>query len=128
MAPKKILIAVPDNDFDTTEVSVPWRLFTNAGHSVTFATEHGDKAPACDPLLLKGVIFGKLGAEPEVCQFYAELKKSPEFNSPVTWSSISPKTYDALILPGGHAPGMRQYLASTLLQKKVREFFEANSL
>jgi len=27
-----ILIPLPDCDFDTTEVAVPWRLLTRAGH------------------------------------------------------------------------------------------------
>ena len=29
-----------------------------------------------------------------------------------------------MILPGGHAPGMRQYLGSALVQHKVAEFWE----
>ena len=29
-----ILIPLPDRDFDTTEVAVPWRLLTEAGHRV----------------------------------------------------------------------------------------------
>ncbi len=29
--------------------------------------------PACDPLLLTGVLFGKLGARPEPIAFYREL-------------------------------------------------------
>lgn len=28
----RILSSLPDNDFDVTEVSVPWRLLTRAGH------------------------------------------------------------------------------------------------
>jgi len=32
-------------------------------------------------------------------------------------------SYDALLLPGGHAPGMRQYLGSAVLQAKTREFW-----
>ena len=39
-----ILIPLPDRDFDTTEVAVPYRLFRDAGHRVIFATERGDSA------------------------------------------------------------------------------------
>ena len=59
---------LPDTDFDTTEVAVPWRLLTDLGHSIVFATEHGGTAPSCDPRLLTGVIFGKLGRRPRAAR------------------------------------------------------------
>jgi putative intracellular protease/amidase len=65
----RVLMPLPDRDFDTTEVAVPWRLLTDAGHTVTVATEEGGRRPACDPRLLTGVIFGQLGAEPEPIEF-----------------------------------------------------------
>jgi putative intracellular protease/amidase len=120
---KRVFIPLPDHDFDVTEVAVPWRLLTRAGHTVTFATEHGGAAPACDPKLLTGVLFGKLGAAREPKQFYAELEQSREFREPIAWSAIDPAAFDALVLPGGHAPGMKQYLGSELLQHKVAEFW-----
>ena len=116
-----ILSPLPDRDFDTTEVAVPWRLFRDAKHTVVFATEHGSRAPACDPLLLQGVLFGQLGADPEPKRFYDQLTADPAFNAPIAWSAIVPADYDALVLPGGHAPGMRQYLDGAVLQKKVAE-------
>lgn len=118
----RILIPLPDRDFDTTEVAVPWRLFRDAGQQVVFATEGGGSAPACDPLLLRGVLFGQLGADPEPKRYYAELAESPEFRAPIAWSAIVAADYDALVLPGGHAPGMRQYLDSAMLQEKVAAF------
>lgn len=119
----RVLIPLPDTDFDTTEVAVPWRLLTRAGHEVVFATERGGKAPACDPRLLTGVLFGQLGADPEPKRFYHELEQAPEFRTPLAWAALKPADYDGLILPGGHAPGMRQYLASDVLQRKVAEFW-----
>jgi putative intracellular protease/amidase len=118
---RRVLIPLPDRDFDVTEVAVPWRLLTNAGHHVTFATENG-ATPACDPLLLTGVLFGKLGAAEEPKAYYAELEKAPKFLSPTPWAALDLAKFDALVLPGGHAPGMKQYLGSTLLQDKVRAF------
>ena len=120
----KVLVPLPDTDFDTTEVAVPWRLLTDAGHEIVFATEHGGRAPRCDPRLLDGVIFGKLGAEPEPKAFYAQLTKAPELNDPIPWRTIEPDDFDGLLLPGGHAPGMRQYLASATLQEIVGRFWD----
>lgn len=118
----RILVPLPDRDFDVTEVAVPWRLFTRAGHDVVFATERG-ATPACDPLLLTGVLFGQLGAEPEPKQFYAELERSQEFRAPIAWRDVDPAAYGALVLPGGHAPGMKQYLDGAELHAKVAAFW-----
>jgi putative intracellular protease/amidase len=68
---KNILIPLPNKDFDTTEVAVPWKLWKQQGFSITFATENGE-IPACDPLLLRGVIFGQLGAKKEAISFYVQ--------------------------------------------------------
>jgi putative intracellular protease/amidase len=119
----RVLIPVPDNDFDITEVSVPWKLITRAGHSVVFATEAG-RIPRGDPLLLTGVVLGQLGAEPAAKAAYRELERAPELVSPIRYRDIDPEEYDALLLPGGHAPGMRQYLGSSELQGKVCMFWK----
>ena len=118
---KQVLLPLPDRDFDVTEVAVPWRLLTRAGHRVVFATERGGSAPSADPLLLTGVIFGQLGAEDEPKAFYREMEKSPEFQRPVAWADVDPARFDGLILPGGHAPGMRQYLEAEVLFARVAE-------
>lgn len=39
--------------------------------------------------------------------------------------TLDPSDFDALWLPGGHAPGMRQYLGNIQLQQKVFSFFES---
>jgi putative intracellular protease/amidase len=121
----KILMPLPDRDFDVTEVAVPWKLLTRAGHDVVFATEAG-KTPAADPRLIDGVLFGQLGAKPEPLAFYRELESAPAFGSPKPWSRIDPKGFDALHLAGGHAPGMKQYLDSADVQNMARAFFAAN--
>src|ERR1700723_2934768 len=118
----RVVIPLPDRDFDTTEVAVPWRVLTRAGHEIVFATERGAVA-ACDPLLLTGVLFGKLGADPEPRAFYAELEKSPEFRAPIRYDAIDPSSFAALVLPGGHAQGMKQYLESETLRHKATAFF-----
>jgi len=119
---KHVLIPLPDRDFDVTEVAVPWKILTSAGVRVTFATEKGGVTPAADPLLLTGVIFGQLGAEDEPKEFYRELEAAPEFQKTVAWGDVDLKKVDGLILPGGHAQGMRQYLESESLFAKVVAF------
>ncbi len=118
----KVLIPLPDRDFDVTEVAVPWKLLTLARHEPVFATETG-ATPACDPKLLAGVVLGKLGAEAEAKHCYGELERTPGFQRPISWSSIQVEDFDGLLLPGGHAPGMRQYLGSPDLQARVAGFF-----
>lgn len=119
-----VLMPLPDRDFDVTEVAVPWKLLTEAGHRVVLATEDG-ATPACDPLLLTGVVFGKLGARPEPISFYRELERSPEFSAPRRWRDCTAAEVDALLLAGGHAPGMRQYLGSERVQQLTAEMFAA---
>ncbi len=121
---KTVLVPLPDRDFDTTEVAVPWKLLTDAGHRVVFASEHGDVKPECDPLLLSGVLFGKLGAEPEPKRFYEEMSQSDALAHPIAWSTIDAARFDALLLPGGHASGMKQYLGSEELQRVIAAFWK----
>ena len=120
----RVLFPLPDHDFDVTEVVVPWKRLTEAGHEVVFATEAG-ATPACDPLLLTGVIFGQLGANPENCALYRELEQAEAFLEPMRWDAIDVAAFDALHLSGGHAPGMRQYLGSELLHGVARTFVQA---
>jgi putative intracellular protease/amidase len=118
---KQIYVPLPDRDFDVTEVAVPWTLLLEAGHHVVFATETG-ATPACDPLLLTGVVFGKLGARPDAIECYRRLEQVAAFRAPQRWADIDLRAMDALLLPGGHAPGMRQYLGSPIVQRQVVEF------
>jgi putative intracellular protease/amidase len=119
----RVLLPLPDRDFDVTEVAVPWWILRDAGHEVVIATEQPGTVPAADPRLLTGVVFGKLGAAPEAVQRYQELTRAPEFAATTAWAGLDPAAFDALLLPGGHAPGMRQYLGSPVLQEQVARFW-----
>jgi putative intracellular protease/amidase len=119
----RVLIPLPDRDFDVTEAAVPWRLLRDAGHQVVFATEKAGTVPAADPRLLDGVIFGQLGAAPEAKAFYSELTRAAEFSATMAWTGLDPAAFDGLLLPGGHAPGMRQYLGSPVLREQVARFW-----
>ena len=50
----KILIPLPQCDFDPTEVAVSWQILASAGHEVIFATPEGAVAQA-DPVMLDGI-------------------------------------------------------------------------
>jgi putative intracellular protease/amidase len=118
----RVWMPLPDRDFDPTETAVPWRLLTRDGHEVVFATEAGGAPAAGDPKLLDGSL-GSLGPAAEPRAWYDEMVASAAFQRPVAWSEVDPTAFDGLILPGGHAPGMKQYLGSSLLQEKVCAFW-----
>ncbi len=114
---------LPDRDFDVTEVAVPWRILRSAGHQVVFATEEAGTVPAADPRLLTGVLFGQLGAAAPAKHDYRELTKAAEFTTTAAWAGLEVASFDGLVLPGGHAPGMRQYLGSAVLRDQVAQFW-----
>lgn len=126
---KRVLIVVPHTDFDPTEAAVPWKILKAAGNEITFATPDGEKASA-DPAEISGEGLGPLAdvirADANGREAYAELDASEEFNHPVKWSSLKEENFDAIYLPGGHSPGMQQYLRSELLQSLISDFFAAN--
>lgn len=122
---KKVLIPIPDKDFDTTEVAITWKIFMQNNIDVTFSTVSGNIGET-DPLLLTGVIFGQLGAKPNAIAAYREMQKSTAFLSPIKYDNIIPENYDMLFLPGGHAKGMRLYLENKILQDKIVQFFNLN--
>ncbi len=124
---KQVLIPLPDRDFDTTEVAIPWKHFVETGLKVTFSTETGQTGQT-DPRLLTGVIFGQLGAKAEAMAAYRSLEQDEAFQHPISYARIDPQEYDLLLLPGGHAKGMRQYLESKAVQHTALAFLTHNKV
>jgi protease I len=124
-----VLIPLPNRDFDPTETGVPWRLLRARGHHVVFATPDGKPAEA-DPRMVTGkglgIFAAFLRANAIGRSSYLEMTQSTEFRGPMPYAEIVAADFDAVLLPGGHAPGMRPYLESALLQSVVAEFFERN--
>ena len=124
-----VLIPLPDRDFDPTEAGVPWRVLRQRGHRIVFATRDGKIARA-DPRLITGEGLGILAtfmkADNNGRSAYGEMSRSEEFQHPVSHPEIHTENFDALILSGGHAAGMRPYLESNQLQSVVADFFERN--
>ncbi|MCF3960875.1 type 1 glutamine amidotransferase domain-containing protein [Streptomyces fuscigenes] len=119
----RILMPLPDRDFDVTEVAVPWHVLTSAGHDVVVSTQRRGTVPAADPKLLDGVLFGRLGAREEPKRLYHRMVADPRFRGGAAWEDLVAADYDGLLLAGGHATGMRQYLGSRVLQSKVADFW-----
>ena len=106
---------------------MPWRLLAQAGHRCVFATPDARPAQA-DPRMLHGTGLGWLApllrAQAGAVADHDAMLRTPAWREPIAWSDIVADRFDAVLLPGGHAPGMREYLESPLLQAAVARFFE----
>lgn len=114
--------------FDPTEVGVPWRYLVEAGHDVRFATPTGARGTA-DPRMVTGqdlaILKPFLRADRNGVRDWKACEASPAFQSPIAYEAIRADDFDALVLPGGHAKGMRVYLESPLVHAAIVAFFEA---
>jgi len=137
-----ILIPLPNHDYDPSEVAVSWKIITQAGFDVVFATKEGKQAQA-DPLMLSGEgldpwgwlpLFKKilligllLRANRYARHAHREMLHYKSFQNPLPYDKLQVADYAGLILPGGHAPRMRQYLEDKTLQSFVADFFDQNN-
>jgi putative intracellular protease/amidase len=135
-----VVIPIPLQDSDPSEVAVTWKILSDEGHKVVFATSDGTPGRSDElmltgegldlwsgvPILNKLIVVGCiLRANKDARDAYQALITRPEFITPIKWEDIAVSSFDALFLPGGHrARGMREYLESAILQAKVGEFFE----
>ena len=126
VAGRRVLLPLPHVGFDPTETAVPWQQLTAHGVTLVFATPEGGVA-AADDRMLTGEGLGRyaerLRADASARAAYERMRVSPEFRAPRAYAQLRAADFDAIILPGGHAKGMRVYLESALLQGFVGEFF-----
>lgn len=126
VASKTVVIPLPDEGFDPTEVSVPWLQLTAHGVTIVFATPSG-QIGAADPRMLSGEGLGRyaerMRANAVAREAHAQMRQSPDFRNPRAYGALQAADYDALLLPGGHAPETKVYLESPTLQAFVAEFF-----
>jgi len=131
---------LPRTDFDPSEVAVSWRILRDAGHDVVFATPDGRVASA-DPVMTTGIgldfwsripwlkqvkVVGLLlRADRNARSAYSELVDNAVFRAPLSHAQVRAAEFAGLLLPGGHAQGMREYLESAVLQHVVAAFFDA---
>jgi protease I len=117
-----LLMPLPDSDFDPTESGLPWRTMRDHGHNVVFATPTG-RTGRVDPKMVTGEGLGILAASEGRCQRTERVEQSDVLQRPISYGEIRAVDFDALLLTGGHAPGMRVYLGSGVLQSAVADFF-----
>jgi protease I len=124
-----ILFLLPQTEFDPTEVAVPWKAWSDAGHNITFATETGTAA-VCDQITLTGkglpILARSMEAKPENRTIYEAMTQSAAYRSPSRWADVRAADYDAFHFPGGHAPGMKPYLESPEVRDIARAAFASN--
>jgi protease I len=122
-----VLMPLPSRDFDPTESGVSWRILTERGHRVVLATPDG-KPGAADSKMITGnglgIFAAFLKADANGCAAYGAMSRSDDFQHPIAYSEIRIGDYDGLVLPGGHAAGMRPYLEAAPLQTAVAGFFK----
>jgi len=136
-----VLMPLPHAGFDPSEAAVSWKILRENGHAIAFATPDGARASA-DPVMLTGIgldlwsrvpllrniklVGALLRANRAARHAYAEMLNDSRFAAPLAYATLRSGDFDALLLPGGHAQGMREYLESIQLQRVVAEFFDAD--
>ena len=122
----KVLIPIPSYGFDPTEAAIPWKILTERRIEVSFSTPTGEKADA-DSIMLTGKGLGiwkpLLRARRDAVLAYSAMAQSTAFSQPIRYADIWPGDFDAILLPGGHDKGVREYLESPILQRVIAEFF-----
>jgi len=135
-----VLMPLPRFDYDPTEVAVSWKILTAAGHRVAFATPDGRTARA-DPVMLSGIgldfwsrvpglqrlrcIGLLLRADRNARRAHALLEHDAAFRAPQAYAQVDADRHEALLLAGGHAQGMREYLESKALQRVAADCLDA---
>src|ERR1700733_11187828 len=120
----RVVMPLPDRDFDTTESAMTWAALVGAGCQVDFATENGAVA-ACDRFLVgKGWRYS-FPASDEAVRAYRRMERHPRFQNPIRYQDIDVTEYDGIHFSGGHSPGMKQYLESGVLHHQVPVFLAA---
>ena len=122
----KVLLPLPSHGFDPSECGIPWRYLVSNGYTVVVATPTGEVAQVDERMYTGvdlGVLSSTLRADTNGVNAYRQFKESDAFLNPISYNSIDSDSFDALVLPGGHAKGMREYLESVTLQQCVAEFF-----
>ncbi len=124
-----ILIPLPSYGFDPSETAIPWKILTNNGIKITFATPNGNMAHG-DRIMLSGKKLGIfktiLKARKDAVEAYKLMSNSVEFKQPIAYNNIQTSLYDGIFLPGGHDKGVKEYLESKILQNIIPDFFQNN--
>jgi putative intracellular protease/amidase len=125
---RKVLIPLPTYGFDPTEVAIPWKLLSNAGFKVSFATPAGTKALPDSRMLTGkglGVCKSMLRARQDAVSACSEMQSDLLYCEPLKYHEVCEDNFDGVLLPGGHDKGVKEYLESKVLQDLIVDFFIA---
>lgn len=111
--------------FYLNELMQPVKMLMDAGHTITFATPQG-KAPTLDKGSVNPMFFGGDQAALDAhAKLLEQLRLTDKDNSPVVSLARVEQQgyarYDAVYVPGGHAP-MQDLLTSAALGKVLSAF------
>lgn len=114
-----------ETGFYLNELMQPVKALTEAGHDITFATPKGT-APTLDKSSVDNMYFGgDEAAMQESIAMLDKLKLTSDSSSPVVSlarvEQIGYDHFDAVYVPGGHAP-MQDLLVSPELGKLLADF------
>jgi len=127
MTKKRVLVPIPSNGCDPSEVGIPCKLMMEAGIEVVFATPEGKQATT-DMVMLTGkklgIWKGVLAARKDAVEAFLEIEKSEAFTKPISYDAIEQESFDAIYLPGGHDKPVKEYLESEKLQLNIATFFK----
>ena len=128
MNKQRVLIPIPNYGFDPSEAAIPWKLMLKENIEIVFITPNGEKAIA-DKLMLSGKKLGIwksiLKARQDAVDAYFDMEKSESFCNPLKYIDVNENDFDAILLPGGHDKGVKEYLESKILQQLIVSFFKA---
>ena len=123
---RKVLMPLPAYDFDPSEAAITWKVLQQNGIEVFFSTPDGKPAMA-DARMLYGTglsIFKKiLMARQDAVAACLEMYEDRNFKRPIPYGKVKDAGFDGLVLPGGHAQGMRIYLEAPELHRVTSAFF-----
>lgn len=122
----KVMMPLPSFDFDPSEAAITWQVLNDNGVDVFFATPDAKPAVA-DPRMLHGTglsVFKRiLMARQDAVDACLAMYQDTNFKKPLPYKKVSEAGFDGLVLPGGHAQGMRIYLEAPELHKVTSAFF-----
>jgi putative intracellular protease/amidase len=122
-----ILMLLPRVDYDPTESAVPWAALKAAGYDVRFATPDGAAAYADERLVTTG--FGPLSpllmTKRDTLDRYREMTADAAFREPQRYEDVDPDGLQGLVIPGGHAEGVKTLYESAAAQDIARQVFTA---
>ncbi|MCB0876361.1 MAG: type 1 glutamine amidotransferase domain-containing protein [Solirubrobacterales bacterium] len=114
---------LPASDYDPTESGLPWRALRDAGVDVRFATPDGEPAYADRRLtddgfsLLSPFLMTKRGP----LDAYREMAADAAFLAPSRHDEVVLGDDDGILVPGGHAKGVRTLIESEPAQGLVAD-------